>query len=399
MLKLSFSPKLVKPNLDEKLKKISKQQPPAFHTHQADFPSLEKAVKKYRKYKKLIVIGNGGSRASSLAYTTALRDHIDEKQVAFVNTPEPDYIKWIKARFSPKETLVMPISKSGTNVDSLAPLTAFMDYPIVAVTGLKGSVLYEIASKQMWDVIEHPEIGGRFSGTTNSCYAPLAFLKADLKEIDRGAKDMYAKCAPSVGINQNPALQLAVYFYHFDLHGYDEIYTQAYSTKLAGFLPQVIQVIHESSGKDGKGQTIYGDQGPECQHHTNQRFFGGKKNVIGWYWTVENLDAKKEKIKIPASLKKINLRGSQLGVYDGITYANALKFDYESNLTDATQRGIPHVVLTIDTVSPYTMGEFLGFLNYLAVYSAWLRDQDPFDQPEVERAKEIAFQMAKASLK
>ena len=37
--------------------------------------------------------------------------------------------------------------------------------------------------------------------------------------------------------------------------------------------------MHESFGKDKLGQSYFGGQGPEMQHHTSQRFFGGRKNT------------------------------------------------------------------------------------------------------------------------
>ncbi|EHK02474.1 hypothetical protein HRED_04343, partial [Candidatus Haloredivivus sp. G17] len=38
-------------------------------------------------------------------------------------------------------------------------------------------------------------------------------------------------------------------------------------------------------------------------------------------------------------------------------------------------------------------GRFMAFLQYLAVYSSWLRDVDPFNQPNVEKSKNIGFKM------
>ena len=206
---------------------------------------------------------------------------------------------------------------------------------------------------------------------------------------------MYKKCSPKIPIENNLALQLSVALYQLDKEGYTEIFTPVYSEQLLGMLALIIQLIHESTGKDGKGQTIYGGFAPESHHHANQRFFGGRKNVVGIFMRVDNQEDIKSKVKIPNSLQDIKLRDGYLRDIDGITYAKALEFEYEGTRQDAIRKKIPHAAITLDKITPRAIGELLAFWQYVAVYSSVLRDVDPYDQPQVESSKSISFSLTK----
>ena len=299
-------------------------------------------------------------------------------------------------RFSPEDTLVMPISKSGTNVDVLEPLFQLLDYPILAVTSPEKGVLYEIAQKYNWPIAPHPEVGGRYSGRSECAFAPVLLMGLDAEKINTAAVGAYESLDYAAPVEGNIAYQAAAMTWRHDQQGKDEIFMPVYSESVSGFLPLAVQLIHESTGKDGKGQTIFGDKAPESQHHTNQRYFGGKKNVLGWFVTVDSQRSAGVKTVVPDELKDLVLRDGTLGDMDGIPLDDGLRFDYEGVAENSTERGIPHMTLKVSEVNEESMGELMSFWHYYTVYSALLRDQDPFDQPEVEDAKEVSFQKRKA---
>lgn len=395
MLKIDYHlPYLPSSTILEKINNIKETNQYSFATHQPDIDNIKKACEPMQKYNNIIIIGNGGSRNNTLAYIESLRDYRNQKNVYFLSTNEPDEIIYLKKKCSKEDTIIIPVSKSGTNVDALIPLTAFWDYPVLAVTGSQNSLLLEIAQQQNWAIYEHPAVGGRFTGRTSCAFVPLTLAGINIDEINNGCQSIYPDCQ-SLDVQTNPALKLAAYHYENDLKGFSEIFFSSYSQKLFGFYQIAVQLIHESTGKGGKGQTIFGDVAPENQHHTGQRFFGGRKNVIGWYLRVEEQDNPLEKISIPTELQNLKLRDGLFGVYQDKTYQETLQYDYQGNQTNALEFKIPHTTMVIDKVTPYSMGELMGFLQYYTVYSALLRDQDPFDQPQVERSKQVAFELAK----
>ncbi|MDA1038505.1 MAG: hypothetical protein O2877_02335 [bacterium] len=387
--------KLTKKTLEALKKKISKLEPPAFFSHNPDFKEIERVCAPYQKFKNIIVIANGGSRTSGLAYLGALGS--GKKIVEFCSTMDPVYIEMLKKRFKPKDTLVMPISKSGTNVDVLEPLSAFWDrYTVLAVTGNENSLLKDLADAKGWGTLVHPEVGGRYSGRTTSAYGVAHLAGIDFKKIDAGAKAAYKEYAFDAPVSKNGALNAAVAAYELEQKGYTEIFAPIYSWEYHWFLPLMVQLIHESTGKDGKGQTIFGDLGPESQHHTNQRFFGGRKNVMGMFVVNEETFKRRDSlVKIPSVLSGLKLNEGVLGDLNNVPMGRALQFDFEGVADNAAKLGVPYVVVRIKDASAHSVGYFLSFLHYFTVYSALLRNQNPYDQPEVEGAKMMSFEKRK----
>jgi glucose-6-phosphate isomerase len=381
--------------LKAKLAKLRKKQLPIFENYKEDLDALNKSIKRYKRYTNIIVIGNGGSNTSFKAFHHALVPLSHDKKVFIMTTMEPDLIKDVKSIFPKRNTLVMPISKSGNTIGILEAMFAFKGYSILPVTSPDIGALSGIAKKLGFNMIPHPPIGGRYSGTTACAYAPAMLFDIDVKGIDDGAKSMYKQCNPSININKNPALQLAASLYLLDEKGYDEIFCPIYSSRLQGFQNLIMQLIHESSGKKGKGQTIFCAEAPESQHHTNQRFFGGKKNILGLFIEVESQDDMQSKVDVPKEVRRMKIRDGTLSNINNVPYEKALQFELDGTYKDAVKKRIPVGKISLDRITPFSIGELMAFWHYVAVYSSWLRNVDPFNQPQVESSKEISWQLTK----
>ena len=85
------------------------------------------------------------------------------------------------------------------------------------------------------------------------------------------------------------------------------------------------------------------------------------------------------------------MRDGTVGDLDGIALQDAIRCDYEGVAETATTMKSPHITLQLDKVTAASIGELLSFFHDYTVSSALLRDQDPFDQPEVEAAKTLSF--------
>ncbi len=387
--------KIPSKEVKKKLKKIASMPLPSFASHIVDHKSIAKAKRKYGKYKNYILVGNGGSMNNFLAFYIYLLQYRTKKNVYMITTMEPDYLNQVKKLCSKKDSLVIGVSKSGTTVGQLEATFGFEGYKKLFITGTDKSVLQKIAEVDKNDMLEHPPIGGRFSGRTSCALAPAAIIGADAKGIDNGAKAMYKTCGPDVPFAKNPALQLAATLYQLYSKGYTEIFSPFYSMSLVGFLPQLIQLIHESAGKKGRGPTVFGDKAPESQHHTNQRFFGGKKNVCGLIFTVDKQDDKKSKIKINSRLKNLNLRNGKLGDLDGLHFASGLDYEFQGTFKNAIKDKKPVIVVSVDKISPRSCGELTALLQYMTVYLCMFLEVNPFDQPQVEYSKSLTFSMIK----
>ncbi len=395
MIKIDYRHLQVKPNLKKykkKLKEIQKMPAPAFETTKPKLNEIASKIKKYRKYKNVILIANGGSRTSAHAFYHALSDFRNKVNFEFLTSNEPGPILKIKKKYSPKDTLVLVVSKSGNTVNAIEPLMSFLNYPVLVIVGKTENVLRQIARRRKWEIIIHPEVSGRYSAMTNCGLVPAALMGLNLKDIYQGAQNGYKKYTNKIGLQKNNALRLALDLWDLEQKGFTEIFMSLYSTPLLGCFPILVPLFHESTGKNGKGHTVFGDISPEAQHHTIQRLFDGRRNVIAFFMSVEK--SQKDFIyKIPKDLSNIDFYGYPLSKLNGLPASKTMYFDLQGVLHDCIDKKIPVAKLTVDQITPRSIGEFLVFWFYFSTYSAYLRSQDPFNQPGVEASKKISLKL------
>ncbi|MFB6180301.1 MAG: hypothetical protein ABEJ93_00325 [Candidatus Nanohalobium sp.] len=363
------------------------EEEPFFARYSPDIKEIkEKASEK--DFENLVVIGNGGSITSFRAFLYSFFPEID-KDVRLVTTMDPDYLNRLSRELDKEETLVVPISKSGQTVGVIESLLYFMEkgYEVFPVTSDNNGALRQIISEEGLDWVEHPDVGGRFSGATETGLVPAALAGMDIEEIRAGAEEMYEELKPG---KVNAAKELAAKLYRAEERGFEEILTPFYSTRMFGFYPLMVQLMHETVCKNGEGQTVYGDIGPEYQHHTNQRMFGGRENVFPVFFRAETHEH--VNIKVPEGLEDVEIRGKPLKQLERNTYSEALKSEYRGVRDALDEEDRPHATVALEELSYRSAGKLLAFMQYLAVYSAWFRRVNPFNQPNVEKSKQIGFE-------
>jgi glucose-6-phosphate isomerase len=365
--------------------KKTKEGTPAFVSYREDVNLLRKKLSKYQKFQNLVVIGNGGSVNNFKAVYGSLSSFRNTKNVDFLTTVDPLRIKKIRKKYREKNTLIIAISKSGNTVSVIESCLAFGGYKKLFVTGEKGA-MHEIAQKENIEVIYHPSVGGRFSGLTSSCFVPAILAGIDVEEMDKGARNFYKK-------RKSISLKAAIALHELEKKGYTEILCAIYSSSLYNFLPIIVQLMHETVCKNGKGQSIYGDEGPEIQHHTSQRFFGGRKNAVGFFIALK--EKSELRVKVSGKLSDVEIRSSKISDIGNIPYHKALEFEFLGTMKAAVKGKKPVIVLEIDKINPQTVGELMAFFQYMAVYSALLRKVNPYNQPAVEESKKISFELRK----
>lgn len=371
------------------VQELPKHREPGFVNVEPDLEKIERKAEGNGGYENLVVIGNGGSVTSFRAYLYAFLPETD-LNVRIVTTPEPDYLNKISQEMRPEDTLIMPISKSGETVTVIEALLYFLkrDYDAFGVTSDNDGALKQILERKDFDWIEHLDVGGRFSGATETALVPAAFAGIDIREIREGAEEMYEKLSPQN--SYNPALNVASALYDAEKQGFNEIFTGFYSTRLFGFKPLFVQLMHETVCKEGEGQTVYGDIGPEFQHHTNQRIFGGKKDVLPVFFRTDTNE--REHLEVEEQLKDVEIRGKRLSGLDDMELKESVRSEYQGVKNALDDEDMPNITFNLTNLSHKAAGETVAFLQYLAVYSAWLRDVNPFDQPDVEKSKRIGFE-------
>jgi len=367
----------------ENIESAKLPETPGFVSYVPDFDLIKKLSEEYQQYPNILIIGHGGSITSFYGIYNALKEQA-KKKVYFLSTVDPDYIFELKKELKPENTLVIAISKSGENTTQIEMLMQFADYPLLFITG-KSSPLRAIGEKLGAKIILHPEIGGRYTGLTEVALAPSAICGFDVKALHNGAKkfyDLYQK--------DNLAWRAASVLFQLEQKGYADVFMPFYTHSLFPMSAIVVQLCHESFGKDGKGQTYFAHEAPESQHHTNQRFFGGRKNICGFFTTVETFLHPTVNV-FPSAVHSVQIKGRALFDINKIPLEKSMQFEAQGTMEDARISGIPLLHLTVAGFSPLEIGQLLAFWQLFAVYSSVLRDVNPFDQPQVENSKNISF--------
>jgi len=356
--------------------------------YKEDIPNLKQELLTLgRDYNNVLVVGNGGSITSFDAIVYALNSR---KKVKSVWTMDPFFLNKVKKEYPKNNTIVVAVSKSGNTLGQIESLLFFKEYDIVAVTQKGSGTLFEIANKMGWKIIEHPEVGGRFSAGTSSTLTSALLAGIDVNEIQKGLIEGYKNL-------KDKAFALSKYYFEYEKRGYNEIYISIYNEALSHFQNLIIQLMHESVCKNGKGQSFYAALAPESQHHTNQRFLGGKKNVIGTFLII-NKPVSDIKLDIPKKIADVNYKGSKLKILDSLSLNFALLAEYYGTKRDADKNQVPNVTISIEKIGERSVGQLISFWHLVAFYSSIMRGVNPFDQPAVENSKNITLQIIKEKL-
>jgi glucose-6-phosphate isomerase len=98
---------------------------------------------------------------------------------------------------------------------------------------------------------------------------------------------------------------------------------------------------------------------------------------------------------VPEELAEVDYKGEKLSFVDKIKYSDALNAEYLGTKGDADEKEVPNATIHIGEIDANSVGEFTAFWHMVAFYSSILRDVNPFDQPAVERSKNITMDIIK----
>ena len=356
---------------------------PGFLSYHPDFDLISKYAREYEKYPQLLILAHGGSLTTFYGYYHALK-HQAKKEVYFLNTVDPDYIFELKQRLKPEETLVLSISKSGENTTQLEMTMQFIDYPLVVVTEGK-TPLGAVAEKLKLPVIPHPPIGGRYTGLTEVALLPGGIAGLDVAGIFSGAQEIYKEYK-----KENLAWQAASVFWQLEQQGIVDVFMPFYTHNLYFMSGLIVQLCHESFGKKGLGQTYFAHEAPESQHHTNQRFFGGRKNIAGFFISSDSVLHPTLNV-YPVAVHGVAIKNHAMFDLNKIPLEKSLEYELLGTLEDARIQGIPAAHLSVSGYTPGQLGAFVAFWQLYAVYASMLRGVNAFDQPQVENSKNLSF--------
>ena len=349
-------------------------------------------------FQHLLVVGIGGSALGPQFVGRALGNPItDRLEVHFFDNTDPDGMDRVIAPIVGElgRTLVVVISKSGGTPETRngmleaeeAYRKAGLNFPrhAVAITECvqKDGNLYDRAVKNGWSKIfpMWDWVGGRTSETSAVGLVPAALQGLDILQMLAGAKacDILTR---RPGVAENPAALLALAWYHATSgRGAKDMVILPYKDRLELFARYLQQLVMESLGKeldlDGRlvnqGISVYGNKGSTDQHAYIQQLRDGLPNFFAVF--VQVLRSR---------------RGDSIEVAPGATagdYLNGFLLGTRSALSDNARES---VTLTIDEVTPFTVGALIALFERAVGLYAQLIHINAYHQPGVQAGKTAA---------
>ena len=315
----------------------------------------------------VLLIGMGGSSLGpevfSLVFTpqvlsgaSAQSKHSGGLNFAILDSTDPGQVAATAARFTPETTLYIVASKSGGTAEVMAGFDYFWSLSeqkfgakagsrFIVVTD-PGTSLEKLAKERGFRKVFNadPMVGGRYSALTHFGLVPAALMGIDLEKFLASAEKMSKQCAADVPAARNPGLVLGAAMGGCTLAGRDKLTVLA-DQQLASVGSWLEQLIAESSGKLGKGIVVVDG---EPRYEAASAAYGPDR----------------------------------LFAY--------LRFDGGLDTFVAELRAAGHPILTFDLTDPHDLGGEIYRWEVATAMACALLEVNPFDQPDVQIAKDIA---------
>ncbi len=219
---------------------------------------------RHRGFKHAVLLGMGGSSLAADVFRSLLGDRASGLQFHVLDSTVPDQVGVLEEKIDLAQTLFVAASKSGTTTEVWALVDHFhrrLHQSGVVDPWSQFAAISDPGSKLAQFAIEHgfsvylpgdPRVGGRFSAFTAFGLISPALMGADLTSIISAAESARRACGPRTDPAANPAAKLATLLAAGQLAGRDK-FTLICSPRLARLGLWIEQLVAESLGKRGIG--------------------------------------------------------------------------------------------------------------------------------------------------
>lgn len=210
----------------------------------------------------VVVLGMGGSSLAPLVFADSFRRPQGYPAVEILDSTEPSTVLATAQRCDPKRTVYVVSSKSGSTLEPNVFFDTFYDAAqkalgdkagerFLVITDPGSALETEAARRRVRRVFPgDPQIGGRYSALSYFGLVPAAFSGVDVAELLRRARGMAALCkrdAPG-----NPGVILGAAMAMLAMKGRDKL-TFSVGAPIPRFGMWIEQLVAESTGKEGTG--------------------------------------------------------------------------------------------------------------------------------------------------
>jgi len=335
-------------------------------------------VRKFSKYKNIVIIGMGGSILGTKSIYSFLEKKIKKKVFFFDNLDSDLNLKYRKIK-NLKNSCFIVVGKSGRTIETIINLgTIFsknlLKNKLIIIAEPTDNALMVIANKYHAEVIQHKEfISGRYSVLSETGMFPAALMGLNLMKFKNLKRLIKNKNFTSTLI-QNVAC-----IYTLISKKINNSVILNYDTNLNDLGYWYQQLVAESLGKKGKGINPTLSFCPKDHHSLLQLYLDGPKDK---FFTFFNSSQKEDKFKVAQDIIPNNMRFLKNKNLSFIINAqsNAVKNIFKL-------KKIPFRQITFNKKNEEELGEIFTFFVLETILLSRLMNINPFDQPAVEEVK------------
>ncbi len=343
-----------------------------------EFDFSATTVKKFSKYRNIVVIGMGGSILGTKSIYSFLKKRIKKEVFFFDNLDLNLSLKYKKIK-NLKNSCFIIVSKSGDTLETITNLGTILSEnllknKLIIITEITDNALMAIANKYNAEIIEHKKfIGGRYSVLSETGMFPAALMGLNLMKFKNLKRLINNKNFIS-SLIQNVA---SIHTLNSKKINNSVILNYDSSLNDLGYWYQ--QLVAESLGKQGKGINPILSFGPKDHHSLLQLYLDGPKDK---FFTFFNSSKRENKLKVARGIIPNNM---------GFLINKNLEFIINAQC-NATKnifklKKIPFRQITFNKKNEDELGEIFTFFVLETILLSRLMNINPFDQPAVEQVK------------
>lgn len=233
---------------------------------------------------QVVLIGMGGSSLAPEVLAKTFPPAPGFPRLLVLDTTHPDAVAQVRAQINPARSWFLVSSKSGTTLETISLFRFFWSTlssegaargrRFIAITDPQ-TPLERLARDRSFRtfVTATPDVGGRYSALTAFGLLPASLIGVDVDRLLKRASEMATLCGPHVPPSENPGLELGAALGVLGRAGIDKI-TMLSSRSVTAYPVWAEQLIAESTGKEDRGLVpVAGERIHTPSFYGRDRFF------------------------------------------------------------------------------------------------------------------------------
>ena len=337
-----------------------------------------KDLKKFNKYKKIAIIGMGGSILGTEAIYNFFNDKI-KKKFFFFNNLNSKEVAYFKKKEKIQKILFIVVSKSGNTIETLSNTFALNlvktnSKNIIIISEKKNNLLYKLSKKYNLFYIEHKQtVGGRYSVLSEVGIIPSYLMGININKLRCNLLD-YLKGTKKEYLKESSIFLSTI----LKTKKKNNLIFINYFPELEKFLYWCQQLIAESLGKKNKGFLPIISSAPKDHHSLLQLYLDGPKDKIFYIFSETNHSKNKINNK-KFFFNKKNFNENSLDFIKNVQKKALIKALKTNNILFRE--------IEIKKRKEETLGSLFSYFILETVIVAKLNQLNPFNQPAVEQVK------------